>query len=279
MRFRFHNWALVTVLCGAFASPMATFAAPASADIAVMEARSIPPFELLSPRAGDALQAGASMAIEWRALPPLAEAFESGRINEWEAFLSIDGGLSYLLRLTPHMEGDVSRLVFEVPDLPTRDARLLFRFGDGHHDFAWRLPLRFSITASPLPVKPTARQQRLEREEREEHLKPSHGGEPALEGEPGVTAWVEGSALGEDLQWVYAEDAETDELLPRKEQPRLTAFEAGSLAVLTRAFSGLPEPRVWERPQQPPEKFAAAVQPPEILPPIDILSRTQRLNE
>src|SRR3989442_160803 len=55
------------------------------------------PIRLVTPVAGVALRGGESTAISWEAdaLPPEAE--------EWEAFLSIDGGQHYSIRITPHL--------------------------------------------------------------------------------------------------------------------------------------------------------------------------------
>src|SRR5687768_2385723 len=79
---------------------------------------------LVSPAAGDELIAGSAVTIEWEELA-LPE-----HTVEWEAFLSLDGGRTWPLRITPHLNISIRRFIFRVPDLPTREARLMLRFGD-----------------------------------------------------------------------------------------------------------------------------------------------------
>ncbi|MEZ5313855.1 MAG: hypothetical protein R2862_09510 [Thermoanaerobaculia bacterium] len=62
-----------------------------------------------------------------------------------EAFLSLDGGRSWPVRLTPHLGIDRRRIRVRVPDLPTEEARLLFRIGDEREERAALLPERFRI--------------------------------------------------------------------------------------------------------------------------------------
>jgi hypothetical protein len=72
-----------------------------------------------------------------------------------------------------------------VPETPTHDARLLLRFGDERQETACELPHRFSISAPP---------------DRRLDLAPARvafaRGEPALPGQAGVVAWVEGTRRG-----------------------------------------------------------------------------------
>src|SRR6185436_14051897 len=78
-----------------------------------------------APRAGEVLRGGATATLAWSAassLPPFVE--------EWEAFLSVDGGRYYGYRITPHLEIDRRRFTFEVPNVETESARILLRAGD-----------------------------------------------------------------------------------------------------------------------------------------------------
>jgi hypothetical protein len=59
-----------------------------------------PPVELAAPAGGATLVAGSTAMIEWA---PLARWRELGKVDEWEAFLSLDGGATYPVRLTPHL--------------------------------------------------------------------------------------------------------------------------------------------------------------------------------
>lgn len=147
------------------------------------------PVRLLSPAEGDRLEAGELARIEWSAepgqLPPGA--------TEWEAFLSIDGGRTYPIRLTPHLDLDFTGFTFEVPSLPTRDARLLLRIGDERIEHPYETQTRFEIDTgvtnrrtSELWEVPLART-----------LEP---GEPARPGDRGVVVWLEGDRKGRGLR-------------------------------------------------------------------------------
>ncbi|HKH49127.1 MAG TPA: hypothetical protein VKM72_31050 [Thermoanaerobaculia bacterium] len=153
-----------------------------------------PPVRLVSPRAGATLVVGTTAELEWA---PLALFPDLSEVEEWEAFLSLDGGATYPVRITPHLDQDLRRVRWQVPDLPTADASILLRFGDEQRETAVELPSRFSIAASPvLPdaLLPLARQV-------------AAPGEPALPGRAGVVAWVEGSRRGGSLRQVVAMEA------------------------------------------------------------------------
>ena len=76
-----------------------------------------------APRAGVPMHGGTFATLEWTAgaLPPHAE--------EWEAFLSVDGGRYYAFRITPHLDIDRRRFDFLVPNVGTGNARILIRTG------------------------------------------------------------------------------------------------------------------------------------------------------
>ncbi|MEA2561661.1 MAG: hypothetical protein QOH06_3165 [Acidobacteriota bacterium] len=148
------------------------------------------PVRLLAPQPGARLAAGSMAELEWA---PLAEL--DRRVEEWEAFLSLDGGVTYPVRITPHLDQDVRRIRWQVPPFPAEDVRILLRFGDERRETAVELATRFSIAESPggLPL-PASRS--------------ATRGEPALPGHPGVVAWVEGSRRGGALrQRIAAEPA------------------------------------------------------------------------
>ncbi|HEX4962796.1 MAG TPA: hypothetical protein VF173_18315 [Thermoanaerobaculia bacterium] len=137
---------------------------------------------LEAPRGGETLTAGSTAELAWAPLVSLGDA------EEWEAFLSLDGGATWPVRITPHLDRELRRVRFQVPGLPTADARLLLRFGDERRETAVELPQRFAIAEPPggtalLGITSLAR------------LAPGRG-EPALPGRPGVVAWVEGSRNG-----------------------------------------------------------------------------------
>jgi hypothetical protein len=148
------------------------------------------PVRLVAPRSGAALVAGSAAELEWA---PLAGFDRLSKVEEWEAFLSLDGGATFPLRITPHLDQDLRRIRFQVPPVPTADARILLRFGDEHRETAVALPERFSIVASPglAPVFGLT-------------SRALSSGEPALPGQAGVVAWVEGSRRGGRLRQVVA---------------------------------------------------------------------------
>lgn len=151
-------------------------------------AQADPPIRLLSPIAGDRLTAGERARIEWSAEPgSLAPP-----TTEWEAFLSIDGGRTYPIRLTPHLDVALRGFSFEVPNVPSRDARLLLRFGDERTERIFETPARFEIG--------TAAAGRWAIEQIEESLaRTLEPGEPARQGDDGVVLWMEGDREGRGL--------------------------------------------------------------------------------
>jgi hypothetical protein len=172
--------------------------------------------ELVAPRAGSTLAAGSMAELEWA---PGERFSRLPAVEEWEAFLSLDGGATFPLRITPHLDQDLRRIRFQVPPFATADARILLRFGDERRETAVELPVRFAIAAPPgLPLLetsfPLAHQA-------------AASGEPARPGHAGVVAWVEGDRRGGGLRQVVA--AVRPSLRARLEPPE-TRTEA---AVLT----------------------------------------------
>jgi len=140
--------------------------------------------ELVRPAPGEVLVGGSEAVVEWTLDGSLGPDVE-----EWEAFLSVNDGTFYAVRLTPHLDVSRRRFSFRVPDLATDEARILLRFGDERREAAVEVPHRFSIRLPARPV-PVRTRQVTER------------GEPARPGEPGVVAWAEGSRQGDGLTLV-----------------------------------------------------------------------------
>lgn len=67
--------------------------------------------------------------------------------EEWEAFLSVDGGAHYAVRITPHLDASIRSYTFRVPNVSTHDARILLRTGDEVHERIVMVPRSFSIDA------------------------------------------------------------------------------------------------------------------------------------
>jgi hypothetical protein len=143
---------------------------------------------LVAPAAGEALPAGETAWLAWQPGPGLARF---PLAEEWEAFLSLDGGRSFPIRLTPHLDLERSRVAFRVPPYPSDDVRLLLRFGDERQEREQPVPGRFRIAPSP--------EARLV--SRRRTLAP---GEPARPGERGVVLWAEGARDGSGRRQVEA---------------------------------------------------------------------------
>jgi hypothetical protein len=134
---------------------------------------------LVLPVPGSTFEAGGSMVVAWEPGPDLA-AFP--RAEEWEIFISLDGGRTYLARLTPHLDLDVRRVTVRLPEVPSDDVRLLIRVGDERVEREQPLPGSYRIrpgrTDAPWRLQSPSR------------------GEPARPGAPGVLRWVSGARDG-----------------------------------------------------------------------------------
>ncbi len=143
---------------------------------------------LIEPAAQIELRAGSTASLAWEATDTPAS------VEEWEAFLSIDGGLTHPIRLTPHLDRSIQRFTWVVPSLPGAEATLLLRFGDEHDERQFAFPSRIRITgAGSLGLL------------RHEWLSESASGRSEEEdhGER-LTQWVEGSRDGLRLRQLFA---------------------------------------------------------------------------
>lgn len=214
---------------------------------------------LVAPVAGHELAAGSLATVEWEGQPPLADA------EEWEAFLSLDGGRTHPLRITPHLDLSVRRFTFRVPAFPTRDARFLLRFGDERREVEVETPHRFTIVAGPGAVSHASRISLSTSRSR---------GERARSGEDGVVFWVEGARDGSGLREVVAE--ETDLAFRSVETGRLPW-----LLVLMpspqRAGLAAPAGPFQVQRTPPPRRTGAGPSPPQDRPLVRLL--ISRFNE
>jgi hypothetical protein len=87
------------------------------------------------PAAGDVVAAGASVEVRWAATPDAMGA------SEQELVLSLDGGLTFPIRVSPEVSLRAAGLRWIVPDLSSAHARLAVRSGsgEGSEDEALRL--------------------------------------------------------------------------------------------------------------------------------------------
>ena len=225
------------------------------------------PVHLVAPWAGTTLTAGSTAELEWTPGERFAELRD---VQEWEAFLSLDAGATYPVRITPHLDQDLRRISFQVPPLPARDVRILLRFGDETRETAVELPERFAIAASPGLLPAVGRTLPLARSA----FAP---GEPALPGHAGVVAWVEGSRRGGGLRQVVAAEAPS---LRSRLAPSETHGEAAVLAsepTPHESLSSVPEAGTAAPPAGRRAALSRAGTGPALF--LDILLLIQRQNE
>jgi hypothetical protein len=172
-----------------FLPPAALFLAAFALAVPGEAVAARPVVRVVAPAAGSELVAGELATLEWE-----AEGHGVGHATEWEAFLSLDGGRSWPLRLTPHLEIGLRRFSFRVPVFPSLDARLLLRFGDEQDEAELEVPGRLTISSTGdwailHPMPPAVRLSR---------------GEAARPGGGGVVLWIEGTRDGTGLREVAA---------------------------------------------------------------------------
>ena len=133
---------------------------------------------VVAPANGATLRGGSFAELRWTSAQPPAGA------EEWEAFLSVDGGKYYAFRVTPHLDIQLRSFTFVVPNVDTRNARILIRTGDEVHELHFESRDSFSI------VRDAKAEQALPR------LSQSGRGEAARDGDPAVLAWTDGDRNG-----------------------------------------------------------------------------------
>jgi hypothetical protein len=222
------------------------------------------PVRLLAPAGGTALVAGSTATLEWAP----GAGLSPGPWEEWEAFLSLDGGATYPVRITPHLDRDLRRVTFRVPGFPTRRGRLLLRLGDERREVGYELPQRFTILASMASLGgPDALD-----------LSQTVGrrGESARPGEPGVLAWVEGSRRGGQRREIVA--AEPARAVPGLGLPADLPAQNAVAAAAPPSGAPAAQPGVDSLP--PPSRAEATVRPRAPHPEAaDLLLLLKRRNE
>lgn len=138
---------------------------------------------LHAPMDGAVLRGGTRATVSWSSasLPRFVE--------EWEAFLSVDGGKYYAYRITPHLEIGQQQFSFEVPNVETDQARILIRAGDERREIELESPQTFVIrqdAAKALATAPT-------------EIVDEKRGEAARAGDRGVVEWIDGDRDGSHL--------------------------------------------------------------------------------
>ncbi|MEO8034094.1 MAG: hypothetical protein ABI837_06640 [Acidobacteriota bacterium] len=157
--------------------------AVALAGVAIPLLAGPPVVTLLAPQNGERLDGGSEVALAWSAanLPSRAE--------EWEAFLSVDDGAHYPIRVTPHLDTRIAGFRWRVPNVAASRARLLLRFGDESDEQSVVLPQTFTIVAHYTPFDFASLR-----------AAPTEAkGEAALDDREPSTEWVSGDRDGEHL--------------------------------------------------------------------------------
>jgi len=142
---------------------------------------------LVEPAAGIDLAAGSTTSIAWQASGTPAN------VEEWEAFLSVDGGRTYPLRVTPHLDATIHRFQWNVPNLPGAQVAVLLRFGDENEERRFVFPARARIRGVASSLALFRDPEPIQADER---------GHDVDLGDEGATAWVEGSRDGSSLRHV-----------------------------------------------------------------------------
>jgi hypothetical protein len=81
---------------------------------------------LISPTAGQVLYPGQTVRVEWKSELPKIENVE---FCEMEIFLSLDGGTTWPMVITPLLDPRARFFYWTVPNMPTNAAVLDIRFG------------------------------------------------------------------------------------------------------------------------------------------------------
>lgn len=103
----------------------------------------------LSPSAGEALAPGAIVDVRWA---PICRTEGQREIDEAEIVLSLDGGRTFPVRVSPDLNPCTAKYVWKVPALPSSDARLALRAGMDESDRNERVEIvsaSFRILAEP----------------------------------------------------------------------------------------------------------------------------------
>jgi hypothetical protein len=107
---------------------------------------------MTSPGAGEGLAPGAVVEVRWASLCDVARGGEKREIDEAEVVLSLDGGRTFPIRVTPELRPCTTRFLWTVPALPTVHARLALRAGSEERDATETLEIlsgEFQILSDP----------------------------------------------------------------------------------------------------------------------------------
>lgn len=123
-------WALIPIAAALLACGLPAHAATAMGDWPIPRAATNGP-----------LHAGDLVELRW--------APQTGRVEELELMLSLDGGRSWHVRVSPELPGSSTGYTWRVPNLPSADARLRIRMRTDGHEMAGEIGGRFTIISDP----------------------------------------------------------------------------------------------------------------------------------
>jgi hypothetical protein len=207
---------------------------------------------MVAPAQGASLRGGSLAEVRWAAgeLPPSAE--------EWEAFLSVNGGDYYAFRVTPHLDIALHSFTFVVPNVDTDNARILIRAGNEKNEIEFESRSTFAI-------------------EHDEHVDPIippvveiERGEAARPGDPAVIAWTDGARDGSGLTQQAAPP------LPIRSFNGVRAGSTEASAELSPSGSSLPTLSIEERRWSSPDRRTP--KPEALLTSSDLLLTCRRRN-
>jgi hypothetical protein len=205
---------------------------------------------MIEPVQGATLAGGSTVVLQWSA----AGLGDRSGIEEWEAFLSLDGGRYYSVRITPHLDLSVREFRWVVPNVDSADARILIRLGDERQERGFELPARMRIVSGARVTAPAA--------------PASSPGEAARPGDPGVGEWVDGDRRGGGLATIATS-------IPSLERQRAFREEADLAGTLLRQSlvvdRGLPRRAIPAARRIPPRPALDVAAP-------NVLRETSRLN-
>jgi hypothetical protein len=246
-------------LAGALLAGALLAAAPAAA---TREHRPAPPDAVrwLEPAAGRTLSAGGTVRFAWEPGPAFGAL---GAVEEWEIFVSYDGGVTWPIRLTPHLDVRTRHRTVRLPAPASAEARVLLRVGDERVEHEVELPGRHRIE----PRRPGAA------DLFEVAVATRRGGERARRDGAPVVRWSEGPRDGRSARWHVSTAAGSGWTPARLAAPpasRAALAPRPLLAALPASGASLPTPPAASNPDRTADPPVASISP---------LARTCRRNE
>ena len=196
---------------------------------------------LISPGDRTTLRGGQFVTLSW------TPEHLTRNSEEWEAFLSVDGGRYYSVRLTPHLSIAIHSFEVLVPNVDSDDVRLLFRTGNERNESIIEMPQRLRIRAEAQFVVPSPTA--------------ADGPEPARPHEPRVVIWSVGDHV------------ETTAAPPQISPTSPSSTHSNETTITSRAQTAISGGQAIL-----PVRTDKIVCPPQFRQPLDLLLQSSRLN-